>query len=152
LKCAQVGGCVPLSAVPFRLLEEETRAARERSPRLLRAAVVRLVIEGADEWRKDDRDFMVALAPLRHCAGVIGADATALFTEAAREVPDDLRDSVEAMGRRLDVTPAAFGFVFEETTEGPRYGFESMWTDDELALGPDELERRWMQRHGFHEP
>jgi len=27
-----------------------------------------------------------------------------------------------------------------------------MWTDDELALGPDELERRWMQRHGFDEP
>jgi hypothetical protein len=113
---------------------------------------VRLVIEGADEWRKDERDFMVALAPLRHCAGVIGADAAALFAAAAREVPDDLRDSVEAMGRRCDVTPAAFGFVFEETTEGPRYGFESMWTDDELALGPEELERRWMQRHGFDEP
>ena len=148
----QAGGCVPLSAVPFRLLEEETRAARERSPLLLRAAIVRLVIEGADEWRKEDRDFMVALAPLRHCAGVIGADAAALFGEAAREVPDDLRDSVEAMGRRSDVTPAAFGFAFEETTEGPRYGFESMWTDDELALGPDELERRWMQRHGFDGP
>ncbi len=138
--------------MPFRLLEEETRAAREQSPQLLRAAIVRRVIEGADEWRKDDRDFMVALAPLRHCAGVIGGDTAALFADAAREVPDDLRETVEAMGRRLDVTPAAFGFVFDETTEGPRYGFESMWTDEELALGPGELERRWMQRQGLDEP
>ena len=138
--------------MPFRLFEEETRAARERSPELLRAAIVRRVVEGADEWRKDERDFMVALAPLRHCAGVIGADAAALFADAAREAPYDLRDTIEAMGRRLDVTPAAFGFVFDETTEGPRYGFESMWTDEELALGPEELERRWMQRHGLEDP
>jgi hypothetical protein len=138
--------------VPFRLLEEETQAARERSPELLRAAIVRRVNEGADEWRKDDRDFMVALAPLRHCAGVIGADAAALFADAAREAPRELRDTVEEMGRRLDVTPAAFGFVFDETTEGPCYGFESMWTDEELSLGPDELERRWIQRHGLEDP
>jgi hypothetical protein len=134
------------------VLKEETRAARDRSPRLLRAAIVRRVTEGAEEWRKDDRDLVVALAPLRHCAGVIGADAAALFSEAAREVPEDLRESVEAMGRRFDVTPAAFGFVFEKTAQGPRYGFESMWTDEELALGPGELERRWMQRHGFDDP
>ena len=138
--------------MPCRLLEEETQAARERSPELLRAAIVRRVIEGGDEWRKDDRDFMVALAPLRHCAGVIGADAAALFADAARKAPRELRDTVEAMGRRLDVTPAAFGFVFDETTEGPCYGFESMWTDEELALGPDELERRWIQRHGARGP
>jgi hypothetical protein len=137
--------------VPFRLFEEETRLARERSPDLLRAAIVRRVVEGADEWRKDERDVMVALAPLRHCADVIGADAAALFADAAREVPPDLRDTIEAMGRRLDVTPAAFGFVFDETTEGPRYGFESTWTDTELALGPEELERRWMQRHGLED-
>ena len=138
--------------MPFRLLDDATQAARERSPELLRAAIVRLVIEGADEWRKDDRDFMVALAPLRHCAGVIGADGAALFADAACEVPRDLRDTVRAMGRRPDVTPAAFGFIFEETTEGPRYGFESMWTDEELALGPEELERRWIQQHGLEDP
>jgi hypothetical protein len=83
--------------VPFRLFEEETRLARERSPDLLRAAIVRRVVEGADEWRKDERDVMVALAPLRHCADVIGADAAALFADAAREVPPDLRDTIEAM-------------------------------------------------------
>ena len=120
--------------MPFRLLEEETRAARERSPQLLRAAIVRRVVEGVDEWRKDERDFIVALAPLRHCAGVIGADAAALFADAARDVPDDLRDTVVTMGKRTDVTPAAFGFVFEATADGPRYGFESMWTDEELAF------------------
>jgi hypothetical protein len=27
-----------------------------------------------------------------------------------------------------------------------------MWTDEELALGPDELERRWIQRHGLEDP
>lgn len=138
--------------MPFRLLEEETRAARERSPELLRAAIVRRAVEGADEWRKDERDFMVALAPLRHCAGVIGADAAALFADAARESPHDLCDTIEAMGRRGNITPAAFGFIFDETAEGPRYGFESVWTDEELALGPEELERRWMQRYGLEDP
>ena len=135
--------------MPFRVLEDETRAARARSPELLRAAVVKLVVEGADEWRKDTRDFMVALAPLRHCADVIGVDAAALFDDAAREAPHELRETIQSMGQRGDVTPAAFGFIFDQTAEGPRYGFESMWTDAELALGPEELERRWMQRHGL---
>jgi hypothetical protein len=138
--------------MPFVLLEEETRAARERSPELLRAAIVKRVVEGADEWRRDARDFMVALAPLRHCADVIGVDAVALFADAAREAPHDLRDTIVALGQRHDVTPAAFGFVFDETADGPRYGFESIWTDEELALGPEELERRWMQRHGLEGP
>ena len=83
--------------------------------------LIDLLVTGEEEWAKDDRDLMMALAPHHDCARRLGADVPALFGRAAAAGPAGLHELVEVFGRRTDVTPEAFGFCVEETAEGPRY-------------------------------
>jgi hypothetical protein len=90
----------------------------------LEADLVDMLVTGEEEWIKDERDLMVALAPYHDHARRLGADVPALFDRAAAAGPASLREVVEVFGRRTDVTPQAFGFRVEETPDGPRYRSE----------------------------
>ncbi len=102
-------------------LDEVTQLLRKGDPSLVEADLVHLLVSGEQEWLKDDRDLMMALAPHHDCARRLGADVPALFSRAADAGPASVRELVEEFGRRTDVTPQAFGFCVEETPEGPRY-------------------------------
>jgi len=102
---------------------DATRALRERDPQRLRGGLARVIAEGEDEWTRDWRDMLLALAPYHDCARRLGLDPRQVFDEAADSSPPALREIVREFGRREDVTPAAFGFYVEETAEGPRYRF-----------------------------
>ena len=102
-------------------LDELTRLLRTGDPSRVEADLVDLLVTGEEEWVKDDRDLMMALAPHHDCARRLGADVAALFRRAAAAGPASVRDVVEEFGRRTDVTPQAFGFSVDETPEGPRY-------------------------------
>ena len=98
-----------------------TRALREQRPDLLREELVEMLVAGEEDWRRDDRDLMMALAPYHHCASQLGLDVPSVFDAAARAGPATVRDTVVEFGRRTDVTPAAFGFIVESDHDGPRY-------------------------------
>src|SRR6266480_3615749 len=102
---------------------DATRALRTADPELLRAGLVRVIEEREDEWTRDWRDLLLALAPYHDCARRLGLDPAQVFAEAAEQSPPALQEIVREFGRREDVTPAAFGFYVEETADGPRYGF-----------------------------
>ena len=102
-------------------LDGVTQLLRTGDPSLVEAGLVELLVTGEEEWVKDDRDLMMALAPHHDCARRLGADVAALFRRAAAAGPASLRELVEEFGRREDVTPRAFGFCVEETPEGLRY-------------------------------
>jgi hypothetical protein len=102
-------------------LECLSRALRERRPELVREELVEMLIAGEDEWLRDKRDLMVALAPYHHCAAQLQMDIPATFDAAASAGPATLRSTVSEFGRRTDVTPEAFGFVVEWDEDGPRY-------------------------------
>jgi hypothetical protein len=94
------------------------------------ADLVDLLVTGEEEWVKDDRDLMMALAPHHDCARRLGADVPALFRRAAAAGPASLRERVEEFGRRRDVSPQAFGFYVEDTPEGLRYRREGPSGED----------------------
>jgi hypothetical protein len=102
-------------------LDEVTQLLRTGDPSLVEADLVDLLVTGEEEWLKDDRDLMMALAPHHDCARRLGADVPALFRRAAAAGPASLRELVEEFGRRTDVSPQAFGFSVEDTPDGPRY-------------------------------
>ena len=102
-------------------LDDVTQLLRKRDPGLVEADLVELLVTGEEEWLKDERDLMMALAPHHDCAQRLGADVAARFQRAAAAGPAGVRELVEEFGRRKDVTPQAFGFWVEETAEGPRY-------------------------------
>ena len=102
-------------------LECVERALRERRPELLRDELVGMLIAGEQEWLRDARDLMVTLAPYHHCAALLQLDVAAEFGAAARAGPASIRSTVMEFGRRTDVSPEAFGFVFEWDEDGPRY-------------------------------
>jgi hypothetical protein len=79
------------------------------------------LMEGADEWLRDSRDLMIALAPFHDCARRLNLDVAATFREAAAHGPESLRAVVTAFGERKDVPLAAFGWVVIESPEGPSY-------------------------------
>jgi hypothetical protein len=108
-----ISGAVPL--------DEVTQLLRTGDPSLVEADLVDLLLTGEEEWVKDDRDLMMALAPHHDCARRLGADVAALFRRAAAAGPASLRERVEEFGRRRDVSPRAFGFCVEESPEGLRY-------------------------------
>jgi hypothetical protein len=87
----------------------------------LRALLVADLTAGADDWVKDSRDLMVALAPYHDCARALGLDVAATFGEAAAQGPERLRAVVAAFGRRHDVTLQAFGWVLIDGSDGPSY-------------------------------
>jgi hypothetical protein len=97
------------------------------------AALVDLLVSGEEEWLKDVRDLMMALAPYHDCARRLGADVPVLFRRAAAAGPANLRTVVEGFGRREDVTPPAFGFRVEDTPEGPSYRSDAPPAEDTIA-------------------
>ena len=99
-----------------------TQALRARSPALLLAGLRRVLVDGRGEWLRDWRDLLMVLAPYHDCARRLDVDPTALFDEAAEDVPE-LRDVVRRFGRRHDVTPEAFAFELVDEPDGPRYRF-----------------------------
>ncbi len=118
-------------------LDEVTRLLRAGDPSLVEADLVDLLVSGEEEWLKDDRDLMMALAPHHDCARRLGADVAALFRRAAAAGPASLRELVEEFGRRRDVSPEAFGFCVEETPEGLRY----RWTGPSAEETLEQLRR-----------
>lgn len=102
-------------------LEHATRALRARSVDLLREEIARAV---AAYDGRDDRDLMVALAPLHDCARRIGADPVALFDEVAAGADPRLAVLLSHFGRREDITPETFGFAVIAQADGQAY----VWT------------------------
>jgi hypothetical protein len=62
-----------------------TQALRERAPELLRSGLREVLVDGEEEWLKDWRDLLVALAPHHDCALRLGLDPTVLFDETGQE-------------------------------------------------------------------
>ena len=111
-------------------------ALQSRSPERLRAQLDEVL---AGDTR-DDRDVMVAMAPILHCARQLGVDAEELFDQAAAAGPEHVADLVRGFARRTDVTPGAFGFYFIRSgPDSPRYEFD--------GVDPDEF-TEWMRRQG----
>jgi hypothetical protein len=103
------------------VIEVPTRAVRAQAPDVLRDGLLRMLIDGEDEWVKDWRDLLVALAPYHDCARRLGLDPVVLFDAVAGLGPLSVGTLVRDFGRRTDVTPEAFGYVVTETPDGPRY-------------------------------
>lgn len=106
-------------SLPSRRLDEATRLLRCGTEDDVRAVITALLVVGADEWRNDHRDLLVALAPLHWVARQLGANAVAVFDRAAATGPADLREVVATFGQRHDITPLAFGFAQIDEPEGP---------------------------------
>src|ERR687896_1301419 len=81
-------------------LEGVTQLLRRGDAGLVEAHLVELLVTGEEEWLKDDRDLMAALAPHHDCARRLGADVAALFRRAAAAGPASMRALVEEFGRR----------------------------------------------------
>ena len=109
-----------------------SEALRAKSPELLRERLIADLLDGEQEWLRDDRDLMVALAPFHDCARRLGLDVAAEFREAAERGPESLRDVVTTFGERRDVTPGAFAYALVEGPRGPSYQRSDSMTEDEL--------------------
>jgi hypothetical protein len=96
---------------PFLALEERSEE-RLRSGLVLRA----LALPDAD----DDRDVMISLAPARVVADEIGADAPAVFAEAADFAGPGVAGTIRRFGER-DTRLGAFGWKRVETRHGERF-------------------------------
>ena len=114
------------------LFDDVTRLFRQGDVSRVEAALVDLLVTGEEEWLKDVRDLMMALAPYHDCARRLGADVPVLFRRAAAASPASLRAVVEEFGRRKDVTPPGFGFRFEDTPEGPSYRSDAPPVEDTI--------------------
>jgi hypothetical protein len=66
------------------VIESPTRALRARAPEVLRAGLLRVLVEGEDEWVKDWRDLLIGLAPYHDCARRLGLDPVVLFDAMGR--------------------------------------------------------------------
>jgi hypothetical protein len=124
--------------VPRVVIEDVTRALREQSPAVLGAALDQLLVEGEEEWLKDWRDLLVALAPYHDCARRLGLDPAAVFGAAADRGPAALREIVGEFGRRNDISPRTFGYDVVEGPNGPRYEID--FSDLPFDLGEYESE------------
>jgi hypothetical protein len=60
-----------------------SEALRTGSPELLHAALTSDLRDSERDWRKDERDLMVAIAPYHDCAPRLGLDVPAAFLNAA---------------------------------------------------------------------
>ena len=109
-----------------------SEALRARSAELLHARLIFDLRDGEQEWLKDFRDLMVALAPFHDCAQRLGLDPAIAFREAAENGPESLREVVTEFGQRRDVTPAAFGYVVVDGPMGPSYRRSVSMTEDEI--------------------
>ena len=109
-----------------------SEALRAKSAELLHERLISDLLDGEQEWLRDDRDLMVALAPFHDCARRLGLDVSVAFREATGKRPASLRDVVTAFGERRDVTPGAFGYVLVEGPKGASYQRSDSMTADEI--------------------
>jgi hypothetical protein len=98
-----------------------TEALRLQSADVLRDGLLRLLVTGEEQWLKDSRDLLMAMAPYHDCASRIGLDPGRFFAEVSREAPPTLAGTVLTFGHRTDITPSAFGFTVTTSREGPAY-------------------------------
>jgi hypothetical protein len=98
-----------------------TEALRLQSADLLRDGLLRLLVNGEEQWLKDRRDLLVAMAPYHDCATRLGLDPARFFDEVSRESPHTLAGTVRTFGQRTDITPSAFGFTVTTSQEGLAY-------------------------------
>jgi hypothetical protein len=95
-----------------------TEALRLQSADLLRDGLLRLLVNGEEQWLKDRRDLLVAMAPYHDCATRLGLDPARFFDEVSRESPHTLAGTVRTFGQRTDITPSAFGFHGDDLARG----------------------------------
>jgi hypothetical protein len=96
---------------PWLALEEQSSA------RLLVGLIAQaLVFPDQDDYR----DVMVALAPARVCAAMLGVDAAALFDDAATFAGEGVSDTFHSFGRR-ETSLGAFGWRQAVTPHGVRF-------------------------------
>lgn len=93
-------------------------AIEERSEERLRSGLCLLGLELPDRY--DYRDVMISLAPHRVAADDIGADAPAIFAEAAEYAGPGVADTIRAFGGRK-TSLGAFGWRRVETEHGERF-------------------------------
>lgn len=99
-----------------------TEVARAGTADKLHKAIRGVLVDPENaQLREDSRDLLVALAPLHHCARRLGLDPVEVFDAAAAEAPHDIAQIAREFGRRHDITADSFGFLFEETDDGPEY-------------------------------
>jgi hypothetical protein len=93
-------------------------ALEERSAKRLRSGLVVHALALPDE--DDYRDVMIALAPARVVADEIGADAAAIFAEAAEFAGQGIAETFRAFGER-ETGLGAFGWKRVQTPHGIRF-------------------------------
>lgn len=98
-----------------------TEALRLQSADVLRDGLHCLLVTGEEQWLKDWRDLLVAMAPYHDCATRIGLDPARFFDEVSREAPQTLASTVRTFGQRRDITPSAFGFTVTTLGKGQAY-------------------------------
>jgi hypothetical protein len=125
-----------------------TEAARAGTPDKLHEAIHGLLVDPENaQLREDWRDLLVALAPLHHCARRLGLDPVEVFDAAAgKGVAPDIAQIAREFGRRQDITEASFGFLFEETEDGPEY-WHVPWDVDLRKIPRSEREEFLTRRN-----
>ena len=98
-----------------------SEALRSGSAGVWRRSLLETLRDSEDEWVRDDRDLMVALAPFHDCARRLGLDVEAAFRDVAGEGPERLRGVVARFGERHDIDPSTFPYELREGPDGPGY-------------------------------
>ena len=98
-----------------------SEALRSESADVWRRSLLETLRDGEEDWVRDDRDLMVALAPFHDCARRLGLDVEAAFLDVAGEAPERLRGVVTSFGARRDITPSTFAYELREGPDGPAY-------------------------------
>ena len=93
-------------------------AIEEGSEERLRSGLSLLALELPDEF--DYRDVMISLAPHRVAADDIGADAAAVFADAARFAGPGVAETFRTFGER-ETSLGAFGWKRVPTPRGERF-------------------------------
>jgi hypothetical protein len=93
-------------------------AVEEGSEERLRSGLCLLALELPDNY--DYRDVMISLAPHRVVADEIGADATAVFDQAATFAGPGVAETFRGFGRR-ETGLGAFGWKRVRTAHGERF-------------------------------
>ena len=92
-------------------LTRETALLRRGDADAVVREITALVTNGAEKWREDYRDLMLALPPLHWVASQVTGEAAAVFDLAAGAVPEEFYDLLVGFGRRSDITPRSFAFA-----------------------------------------
>ena len=98
-----------------------TEALRLASPDVWRRSLLATLRDAEEDWVRDYRDLLVAIAPFHDCARRLGLDVEEAFRSVAEEGPERLRGTVAQFGARTDVTPSAFAFELRDGPDGPAY-------------------------------